>query len=55
MNWLYVDDDASVEKTARKVIEVMGNASNTMLEKASVDDIKGFQAFTQRPRQQIVY
>ena len=29
-------------------VEVMGNASSTMLEKASVDDIKGFQAFTVR-------
>ena len=48
-NWLYVDvDDTSVDEAARKVIEVMGNASSTMLEKASVDDIKGFQAFTVR-------
>ena len=48
-NWLYVDvDDASVDEAARKVIEVMGNASSTMLEKARVDDIKGFQAFTVR-------
>ena len=48
-NWLYVDvDDASVDEAARKIIEVMGNASITMLEKASVDDIKGLQAFTVR-------
>ena len=48
-NWLYVDvDDASVDEAARKVIEVMGIASRTMLEKAGVDDIKGFHAFTVR-------
>ena len=48
-NWLYVDvDDASVDKAATKVIEVVRNASSTMLEKASVDDIQGFQAFTIR-------
>ena len=46
---MYVDvDDTSVDEAVRKVIEVMGNASSTMLEKASVDDIKGFQAFTVR-------
>ena len=48
-NWFHVDvDDASVDEAARKIIEVMGNASSTMLEKASVDDIKGLQAFTVR-------
>ena len=48
-NWLYVDvDDASVDEAATKVIEVVTNASSTMLEKASVDDIQGFQAFTIR-------
>ena len=48
-NWLYVDvDDASVDEAATKVIEVVRNASRTMLEKASVDDIQGFQAFTIR-------
>ena len=48
-NWLYVDvDDASVDEAATKVIEVVRNASSTMLEKASVDDIQGFQAFTIR-------
>ena len=46
-NWLYVDvDDASVDEAARKVIEVI--ASRTMLEKAGVDDMKGFHAFTVR-------
>ena len=44
-NWLYVDaDNASVDEAARKVIEVMRNASSTMLKKASVDDIS--KAFT---------
>ena len=48
-NWLNVDvDDASVDEAATKVIEVVRNASSTMLEKASVDDIQGFQAFTIR-------
>ena len=42
-NWLYIDvDDASVDEADRKVIEVMRNASSTVLEKASVADIKGF-------------
>ena len=40
-NWLYVDvDDASVDEAATKVIEVVRNASSTLLEKASVDDIQ---------------
>ena len=48
-NWLYVDvDDASVDEAATKVIEVVRNASSTMLDKASADDIQGFQAFTIR-------
>ena len=47
-NWLYVDVDASVDEAATKVIEVVSNASSTMLEKASVDNIQGFQAFTIR-------
>ena len=46
-NWLYVDvDDAFVDEAATKVIEVVRNASSTMLDKASADDIQGFQAFT---------
>ena len=48
-NWLYVDvDDASVDEAATNVIEVVRNASSTMLDKASADDIQGFQAFTIR-------
>ena len=44
-NWLYIDiDNRYVDKAGRKVIGVMRNASSTMPEKATVDDIKGIQA-----------
>ena len=41
-------DDDSVEEAAKKVIEVTNATSSTMLEKATDDDIAGFQAFTIR-------
>ena len=47
-NWLYKEvDDDSVDEAA-KVIEVTNSTTSTMLEKASEDDIAGFQAFTIR-------
>ena len=48
-NWLYKEvDDDSVDEAAKKVIEVTNSTTSTMLEKASKDDIAGFQAFTIR-------
>ena len=49
INWLYKDvADGSVDDSVKQVIEVTNSATSTMLEKASVDDIAGFQAFTIR-------
>ena len=47
INWLYksVDDDA-VDNAAKQVIEVANNATSKMLEKASKDDVAGFQSYT---------
>ena len=43
-NWLYkVVDDDSIDEAAKKVIEVRNGTSSTMLEKATDDDIAGFQ------------
>ena len=48
-NWLYKEvDDDSVDEAAKKVIEVTNGTTSTMLEKATDDDIAGFQAFTIR-------
>ena len=41
-------DDDSVDEAAKKVIEVINGTSGTMVEKATDDDIAGFQAFTIR-------
>ena len=47
-NWLYKEvDDDSVDEAA-KVIEVTNGTFSTMLEKATDNDIAGFQAFTIR-------
>ena len=49
INWLYKDVDVeSVDEAAKRVIEVTNSASSTMLQKASADDIVGFQAYTIR-------
>ena len=40
--------DDSVDEAAKRVIEVTNGTSSTMLEKATDDDIAGFQAFTIR-------
>ena len=52
-NWLYrtVDDD-SVDEATKKTIEVVSIASNPILERASVDDIDGLQAYTIRKMDQ---
>ena len=49
VNWLYkYINDASIDKVAKNVIEVASDTSSTMLEKATDDDITGFQAYTIR-------
>ena len=49
INWLYKDVDVeSVDKAVKRVVEVTNSASSTMLQKASADDIAGFQAYTIR-------
>ena len=48
-NWLYksVQED-SLDDATQKVIEVANNATTKVLEKATVDDIAGFQSYTIR-------
>ena len=47
--WLYKEvDDDSVNEVAKKVIEATNGTTSTMLEKATDNDIAGFQAFTIR-------
>ena len=49
INWLYKDVNVeSVDKAVKRVVEVTNSASSTMLQKASADDIAGFQAYTIR-------
>ncbi len=38
----------TVDEAAKRVIEVANNATSSMLEKATAEDIAGFQAFTIR-------
>ena len=48
-NWLYQNvDDTSVDEVSKEVIEVVSKASSTMLEKATDDDVTGFQYYTIR-------
>ena len=45
INWLYKNvDDESVDELAKQVVEVINNTSSTMLEKATKEDIVGFQS-----------
>ena len=49
VNWLYRDVDVdTVDEVAKRVVEVTNSATSTMLEKASDEDIAGFQAYTIR-------
>ena len=49
ISWLYKDVDVeSVDEAVKRVVEVTNSASSTMLQKASTDDIAGFQAYTIR-------
>ena len=48
-NWLYREvTDESVDAAAKQVVEVTNNTTSTMLEKASENEIAGFQSFTIR-------
>ena len=48
-NWLYQNvDDTSVDEVSKQVIEVVSKASSIMLEKATDDDVAGFQYYTIR-------
>ena len=48
-NWLYKHvQDSSVDESTKHIIEVANNATSKMLEKASVDEIDAFQAYTIR-------
>ena len=48
-NWLCKEVDYdSVDEAAKKIIEVTKDTTSTMPEKATEDDIAGFQAFTIR-------
>jgi len=43
-NWLYREvTDESVNEAAKQVVEVTNNTTSTMLEKASENEIAGFQ------------
>ena len=49
INWVYKNlDDQSLDDAAKKVVEVVDNASSKMIEKASVDDIAALQSYTIR-------
>ena len=48
-NWLYREvTDASVDEAAKEVVEVTNYTTSTILEKASENEIAGFQSFTIR-------
>ena len=54
-NWLYRTlDESSVDEAAKKTIEVVCKwcVSNPILERASVDDVDGLQAYTIRKMDQ---
>ena len=49
INRLYSEvTDKSVDEAAKQVVEVTNNTTSTMLEKASENEIAGFQSFTIR-------
>ena len=39
-------DDSSIDETSKEVIEVVSKTSSTMLERATEDDVAGFQYYT---------
>ena len=49
INWLYKEvDEDELDDVAREVIETVSDTSSTMLERASKEDVAGFQSFTIR-------
>ena len=47
INWLYKEvDEDDLDDVAREVIETVSDTSSTMLERASKEDVAGFQSFT---------
>ena len=49
INWLYKDvSENDLDDVARKVIETVSETTSTMLERASKQDMAGFQSFTIR-------
>ena len=50
INWLYgnIEDGQSLDDVSKKVIEVANSATRTMLEKATDEDVLGFQSYTIR-------
>ena len=49
INWLYKEvDEDDLDDVTREVIETVSDTSSTMLEKATKEDVAGFQSFTIR-------
>ena len=48
INWLYKDVQNNCVQAAKEIIEVSNGATSTMLEKATFEDMAGFQAYTIR-------
>ena len=49
INWVYKEvDEDDLDDVAREVIETVSDTSSTMLERASKEDVAGFQSFTIR-------
>ena len=47
INWLYADiDDSSVDDASRRIVECVNDTTNSMLVKASSEDISSFQSYT---------
>ena len=45
-------DEGSIDEAAKKTVEVVSNATNPILERASEDDVHGLQAYTIRKMDQ---
>ena len=44
INWLYKVDEDDLDDVAREVIETVSDTSSMMLERASKEDVAGFQS-----------
>ena len=48
-NWLYVNvDESSLDKASQQVVETVSEATSTMLEKVSSDEVSAYQSYTVR-------